>query len=103
MADTINPVAAQVVDNSAIPNSNGIQGSLPGETKAQTQARLYKVNVDGQEFEVDENELRQRQAKLFWRLRSLRSTSARLTRVRSSAENTQSEFHAGSLLPRAKN
>ena len=53
-----NPIAAQVVDATNQTNANGIPGSVPGETQAQTQARLYKVTVDGQEMEVDEDELR---------------------------------------------
>lgn len=53
-----NPIAAQVVGNNDTPNTNGIPGSQPGETRAETQARLYKVTVDGQEMEVDEDELR---------------------------------------------
>lgn len=53
-----NPIAAQVVDNAQQPNANGVPGSLPGETKAETVARLYKVTVDGEEMEVDEDELR---------------------------------------------
>ena len=57
MENAVNPIAAQVVDNVAVPNTNGVPGSLPGETKAETVARMYKVNVDGQELEVDEAEL----------------------------------------------
>ena len=53
-----NPIAAQVVDNVQQPNANGIPGSVPGETKAETVQRLYKVTVDGVESEVDEDELR---------------------------------------------
>lgn len=53
-----NPIAAQVVDNAQQSNTNGIPGSLPGETKTETAARLYRVTVDGQDMEVDENELR---------------------------------------------
>lgn len=53
-----NPIAAEVVDNAQQPNANGVPGSLPGETKAETVARMYKVMVDGEEMEVDENELR---------------------------------------------
>lgn len=53
-----NEIAANVVDSSQQPNANGVPGSLPGESKAETVARLYKVTVDGQEMEVDEDELR---------------------------------------------
>jgi len=56
--DDLNPVAAQAVDSAQQPNANGVPGSLPGETKAETVARLYKVTVDGEEMEVDEDELR---------------------------------------------
>lgn len=58
MENTINPIAAQVVENSQQSNTNGVPGSLPGETPSETQARMYKVMVDGQELDVDENELR---------------------------------------------
>ena len=54
----INPIAAQAVDQTNQTNVNGIPGSQPGETKAETVARMYKVTVDGQDMEVDENELR---------------------------------------------
>ena len=57
METQVNPIAATVVDNAQQPNTNGVPGSLPGETPAQTQARLFKVMVDGQEVEVDEKEL----------------------------------------------
>ena len=53
-----NQIADQVVDNAQEPNANGVPGSLPGESKAETVARLYKVTVDGEEMEVDEDELR---------------------------------------------
>jgi hypothetical protein len=58
MNEQPNPVASQVVDNAQQSNTNGIPGSIPGETKAETQARLYRVTVDGEDMEVDENELR---------------------------------------------
>lgn len=54
----INAVAQELVESSQQPNSNGVPGSLPGETKAETVARLFKVTVDGEEMEVDENELK---------------------------------------------
>lgn len=57
MDNAVNPVAAQVVDNAQAPNTNGVPGSLPGETKAETVARMYKVKVDGQEREVSEDDL----------------------------------------------
>lgn len=57
MENAVNPIAETVVDAAQQPNSNGIPGSLPGETKAETTARLFKVKVDGQEMEVDESEL----------------------------------------------
>ena len=53
----VNPIAAGVVDNAQAPNTNGVPGSIPGETRAETQARLFKVMVDGSEMEVDEAEL----------------------------------------------
>jgi hypothetical protein len=52
-----NEVATQLVDNAQEPNANGVPGSLPGETKTETVARLYKVKVDGVDTEVDEQEL----------------------------------------------
>lgn len=58
MENEINPIAAQVVDGTTDTNTNGVPGSLPGETKAETVARMYRVTVDGQEMEVDEDELR---------------------------------------------
>lgn len=56
MNEQTNPVAETVVNNS-FSEGNNIAGSLPGETKTETIARMYKVNVDGQEMEVDEAEL----------------------------------------------
>jgi primosomal protein N' len=38
--------------------ANATPGAMPGETKAETAARLYKVTVDGAEREVTEDELR---------------------------------------------
>jgi hypothetical protein len=59
MENTSNPIAQQVVEqNVTDTNTNGIPGSLPGESRAETQARLFKVMVDGQETEVDEDELK---------------------------------------------
>jgi hypothetical protein len=52
-----NQMAANVVDQSQETNANGVPGSLPGETQAETKARLYKVKVDGEDIEVDEEEL----------------------------------------------
>lgn len=53
--ETVNQSSAEV----QAPNqSNNIPGAQAGETKAETMARMYKVNVDGQELEVDENELK---------------------------------------------
>ena len=37
--------------------TNNIPGAAPGETKSETLARMYKVKVDGNEVEVDEQEL----------------------------------------------
>lgn len=47
----------QVNASPADAGSNGIPGSIPGETPQQTAARMYKVTVDGEEMEVDEQEL----------------------------------------------
>jgi len=38
--------------------TNNVPGAAPGETKAETLKRMYKVTVDGSEMEVDEDELR---------------------------------------------
>jgi multidrug efflux pump subunit AcrA (membrane-fusion protein) len=57
MENNINPIAEQAVAGNEATNTNGVPGSLPGETKAETVARMYKVMVDGQELEVDEKEL----------------------------------------------
>ena len=57
MTDSVN-TAAPVNGSPADAGGNGIPGSAPGETPQQTAARLYKVTVDGQEMEVDEDELR---------------------------------------------
>lgn len=47
-------VAAQA-DNQP---TNAIPGAAPGETVSETMARMFKVNVDGEEIEVDEEELK---------------------------------------------
>ena len=57
MNEQISPIAEAVVAGNESTNTNGVPGSVAGETKAETVARLYKVQVDGQEFEVDEAEL----------------------------------------------
>ena len=57
MSESVN-TAAPVNGSPADAGNNGIPGSAPGETPQQTAARLYKVTVDGQEMEVDEEELR---------------------------------------------
>jgi hypothetical protein len=54
----INPIASSTVETAQDTNTNGVPGSLPGETRTETQARLFKVTVDGQDMEVDEDELR---------------------------------------------
>ena len=46
-------VAAQAAEQP----TNNIPGAAPGETKAETMARMFRVTVDGQEREVDEKEL----------------------------------------------
>ena len=46
-------VAAQGAEQA----TNSIPGAAPGETKAETMARMFRVTVDGQEREVDEKEL----------------------------------------------
>lgn len=57
--ENTNPIAEQVVEQTQNDtNTNGIPGSLPGETRAETQARLFKVKVDNEEIEVDEEELK---------------------------------------------
>ena len=56
--DDINPIASAAVESAQDTNTNGVPGSLPGETRTETQARLFKVTVDGQDMEVDEDELR---------------------------------------------
>jgi hypothetical protein len=38
--------------------TNTIPGAAPGETVSETMKRMYKVTVDGQDMEVDEDELR---------------------------------------------
>lgn len=38
--------------------TNTVPGATPGETVAETMKRMYKVTVDGQDLEVDEDELR---------------------------------------------
>lgn len=58
MENTTAPVAPQGVGaQTAEQPTNAVPGAAPGETVAETMARMYKVKVDGQEIEVDENEL----------------------------------------------
>lgn len=38
--------------------TNSVPGAAPGETVSETLARMYKVTVDGEELEVDEDELK---------------------------------------------
>jgi len=38
--------------------TNTVPGATPGETVSETMKRMYKVTVDGQDMEVDEDELR---------------------------------------------
>lgn len=40
-----------------VPNTDSME-SLPGETQAETAARLYQIMVDGEQMEVDEDELK---------------------------------------------
>jgi len=53
-----NTVAEGVAAQGAEQPTNNIPGAAPGETHAETMARMYKVTIDGQETEVDEDELR---------------------------------------------
>ena len=51
-------VATPTGGGEATPAANATPGAIPGETKAETVARLFKVTVDGTEREVSEDELR---------------------------------------------
>ena len=51
-------VATPAGGGEAAPAVNATPGAIPGETKAETVARLFKVTVDGTEREVSEDELR---------------------------------------------
>jgi hypothetical protein len=58
MDESVNTAAPEgVASQSANQPTNNIPGAAPGETKSETLARMYKVNVDGQESEVNEAEL----------------------------------------------
>lgn len=59
MDESVNTAAPEgVATQSANQPTNNIAGAAPGETKAETIARMYKVKVDGNEVEVDEDELK---------------------------------------------
>lgn len=59
MSNEVESVQPQgVAAQSAGQPTNDIAGAAPGETKAETIKRLFKVTVDGQEVEVDEDELK---------------------------------------------
>jgi hypothetical protein len=51
-------VSGGVAAQSEGQTTNTIPGAAPGETVSETMKRMYKVTVDGQDMEVDEDELR---------------------------------------------
>jgi len=55
--NTVAPVEG-VAAQSANQPTNSVPGAAPGETVSETLARMYKVTVDGEELEVDEDELK---------------------------------------------
>lgn len=57
MDENITPTETTEMPSTTTEAPNNIPGALPGETKTETAKRLYKVKVDGNEVEVDEDEL----------------------------------------------
>lgn len=57
METNTNTEPTGVANQEANQPTNNIPGAAPGETKAETMQRLFKVTINGQEQEVDEKEL----------------------------------------------